>query len=346
LAKKVVEIAEFLKASVVGDGDAVIRNIKGLDEAEEGDLTFLANPKYRKRLETTRASAVLVAPGNELPAKTLIVVQDPYAALAKLLAWFYPPEETFTGISDRAVIEEGAIVAPDATLYPLAFVGKGARVEHRAVLYPGVAVGRNAVIGEDSILHPSVTVYRRCIIGKRVILHAGVVVGSDGFGYANPARENLKVPQVGIVQIDDDVEVGANTTIDRGTLGKTWIKSGVKIDNLVMIAHNVVIGENSVIVAQVGISGSTKLGRSVVLGGQAGLVGHITLGDGAMAAAKAGISKDVPAGQIIAGAPAIPHREWLRLQGTLSRLPEMRSKIIALSKKTEELEEQLKKTKS
>jgi UDP-3-O-[3-hydroxymyristoyl] glucosamine N-acyltransferase len=280
VAKKVAEIAAFLQGQVIGDGDAVIRNITGIDEAEEGDLTFLANPKYRKHLGSTRASAILVAPGSEASAKTLIVVQDPYASLARLLAWFYPPEETFTGVSDRTVIEEGAVVAPDAVVYPFVFVGKGARIEGGVVLHPGVVVGRGAVIGEESILHPNVTVYRQCIIGKRVILHAGVVVGSDGFGYANPARENLKVPQVGIVQIDDDVEVGANTTIDRGTLGKTWIKRGVKIDNLVMIAHNVVIGENSVIVAQVGISGSTRLGRSVVLGGQAGLVGHITLGDG------------------------------------------------------------------
>jgi len=346
LGKKVSEIAEFLRAEVVGDGSTDIRNIKGLDEAVEGDLTFLANPKYRKRLETTRASAILLAPGSKAPAKTLIVVPDPYTALARLLAWFYPPEETVSGISNRAVIEEGAAVAPEATVHPLVFVGRGARIERRAVLYPGVVVGRGAVIGEDSVLHPNVAVYRNCIIGKRVVLHAGVVVGSDGFGYANPAQENLKVPQIGIVQIDDDVEVGANTTIDRGTLGKTWIKRGVKIDNLVMIAHNVVIGENSVIVAQVGISGSTKLGRSVVLGGQAGLVGHITLGDGVMAAAKAGISKDDSPGQIIAGMPAIPHREWLRLQGTLSRLPEMRKKVSSLTKKIEELEAKLESTKS
>jgi UDP-3-O-[3-hydroxymyristoyl] glucosamine N-acyltransferase len=342
VGKKVLEIAEFLKAAVIGDKDVVIRDIKGIDEAVEGDLTFIANPRYRKKIESTRASAILVSPDTKKSPKTLIVVDDPYASLAKLLAWFYPREEAAEGISSLAFIEKGASVAEDAVIYPFVSVGSKARIESGAVLHPGVAVGREAVIGEKSVLYPNVTVYPGCLIGKRVILHAGVVVGSDGFGYANPGRENLKVPQVGIVQIDDDVEVGANTTIDRGTLGKTWIKRGVKIDNQVQIAHNVVIGENSIIVSMVGISGSTKLGRSVVLGGQAGLVGHITLGDGVMVAARSGVVKDVPSGQIVSGAPAVPHGEWLRIQAVISKLPEMRSTMLSLSKKIEELEERLK----
>jgi UDP-3-O-[3-hydroxymyristoyl] glucosamine N-acyltransferase len=343
VGKKVLEIAEFLKAAVIGDKDVVIRDIKGIDEAGEGDLTFIANPRYRKKIESTRASAILVSPDIKKSAKTLIVVDDPYASLAKLLAWFYPPrEEAAEGISSLAFIEKEAFIAEDAVIYPFVSVGRKARIESGAVLHPGVAVGREAVIGEQSVLYPNVTVYPRCLIGKRVILHAGVVVGSDGFGYANPGRENLKVPQVGIVQIDDDVEVGANTTIDRGTLGKTWIKRGVKIDNHVQIAHNVVIGENSIIVSMVGISGSTKLGRSVVLGGQAGLVGHITLGDGVMVAARSGVAKDVPSGQIVSGAPAVPHGEWLRIQAIISKLPEMRSTMLSLSKKIEELEERRK----
>ena len=178
-------------------------------------------------------------------------------------------------MSPDAFIDPEAVVEEGATVYAGAFVGKGAKIGRGAVLYPGVYVGPDAAVGEDSILYPNVTVYRRCLIGRRVVLHAGVVVGSDGFGFANPGVENRKVPQVGIVQIDDDVEIQANTTIDRGTLGKTWIQRGTKIDNLVQIAHNVVIGENSIIVAQVGISGSTRLGKRVIIGGQAGLVGHI-----------------------------------------------------------------------
>jgi UDP-3-O-[3-hydroxymyristoyl] glucosamine N-acyltransferase len=227
-------------------------------------------------------------------------------------------------------------------VYAGAFVGKGAKIAEGAILYPGVYVGPGAVVGEGSILYPNVTVYRRCLIGKRVILHAGVVVGSDGFGFANPGLENRKVPQVGIVQIDDDVEIQANTTIDRGTLGRTWIQRGAKIDNLVQIAHNVVIGENSIIVSQVGISGSTRLGKRVIIGGQAGLVGHINVGDNVMIAAQAGITKDIPASRIMSGSPAIPHRDWLRLNAHILRLPEMHKTLSELTKKIEELEKKLK----
>jgi UDP-3-O-[3-hydroxymyristoyl] glucosamine N-acyltransferase len=233
-------------------------------------------------------------------------------------------------------------VADGATVYAGAFVGRGANIGRGAVLYPGVYVGPDAAVDEDSILYPNVTVYRRCLIGRRVVLHAGVVVGSDGFGFANPGVENRKVPQVGIVQIDDDVEIQANTTIDRGTLGKTWIQRGAKIDNLVQIAHNVVIGENSIIVSQVGISGSTRLGKRVLIGGQAGLVGHINIGDNVMIAARAGVNKDIPASRIVSGTPAIPHTDWLRLSAHIQRLPEMHKTVLELKKKIEELEEKLK----
>ncbi len=342
MGKTLSEIAAFLQAAVVGDGAVEIRDIKGLDEAGEGDLTFLANPKYRKKIATTAASAILVSAPVEGTGKNFIVVKDPYAALARLLALFYPEERDFQGVSPAAFIGPGALVAEGATVYPGVYVGEGARVGRGTVLYPGVYVGHGASVGEDCTLYPNVTVYRRCLIGSRVILHAGVVVGSDGFGFANPGIENRKVPQVGIVQIDDDVEIQANTTIDRGTLGKTWIQRGAKIDNLVQIAHNVVIGENSIVVAQVGISGSTRLGKRVIIGGQAGLVGHIHVGDNVMIAARAGINKDIPASRIMSGAPAIPHTEWLRLNAHMMRLPEMHRTVQELRKKVEELEEKLK----
>lgn len=341
MGKTLSEIAAYLQASVVGDGAVEIRDIKGLDEAGEGDLTFLANAKYRKKIATTAASAILVSAPVEGTGKNFIVVKDPYAALARLLALFYPEERDFQGVSPAAFIGPGAAVADGATVYPGVYVGAGARVGRGTVLYPGVYVGHGASVGEDCILYPNVTVYRRCLIGSRVILHAGVVVGSDGFGFANPGIENRKVPQVGIVQIDDDVEIQANTTIDRGTLGKTWIQRGVKIDNLVQIAHNVVIGENSIVVAQVGISGSTRLGKRVIIGGQAGLVGHIHVGDNVMIAARAGINKDIPPSRIMSGAPAIPHAEWLRLNAHILRLPEMHKTVQELRKKIEELEKKL-----
>jgi len=343
LNKTLNEVAAFLGGDVSGDGEVSIERIRGIDEAGPGDLTFVANPKYRKKMETTGASAILVAPGTAYAGKNLLIVVDPYVALGQLLALFHPEEEETAGISENARIEEGADVSPEAIVYPGVHICRGARIERKAVLYPRVFIGRDAAVGEASILYPCVTVYRRCLIGRRVVLHAGVVVGSDGFGFARPGQENIKIPQVGHVQIDDDVEIGANTTIDRGTLGRTWIQRGVKIDNLVQIAHNVVIGEYSIIIAQVGISGSTQLGKGVVVGGQAGLVGHIRLGDHVMVAARSGVHKDIPPLQVVSGTPHMPHREWLKLEACLPKLPEMRGTLDALKRRVAALEEKLEK---
>ena len=343
MKKTLNEIAALLNGSVSGDGGIVIERIRGIDEAGPGDLTFVANPKYRKKMETTGASAILVVPGTSCAGKNLLIVGDPYVALGRLLALFHPEDEETPGISSNATVEAGADVSPEAVVYPGVHICSGARVEKQAVLYPGVFIGRDAAVGEASILYPGVTVYRRCRIGRRVVLHAGVVVGSDGFGFALPGRENRKIPQVGYVQIDDDVEIGANTTIDRGALGRTWIQRGVKIDNLVQIAHNVVIGEYSIIVAQVGISGSAQLGKGVVIGGQAGIVGHIRIGNGVMASARSGVHKDVPPGQIVAGSPHMPHREWLKMEACLPKLPEMRETLAALQRRVAALEEKTEK---
>jgi UDP-3-O-[3-hydroxymyristoyl] glucosamine N-acyltransferase len=343
--KTLSEIAAFLECSVSGDGGVVIEQIRGIDEASEGDITFAVNPKYRKKIETTGASGIIVAPGTACAGKNLLMVEAPYVALGRLLALYYPEDEEVVGISRNASVEAGADVSPEAVVYPGAHVCRGACIEKRAVLYPGVFIGRDAAVGEASILYPGVTVYRRCRIGRRVVLHAGVVIGSDGFGFALPGKENLKIPQVGYVQIDDDVEIGANTTIDRGTLGRTWIQKGVKIDNLVQIAHNVVIGEYSVIVSQVGIAGSAQLGKGVVIGGQAAIVGHIRIGDGVMAAARSGVHKNVPPGRIVAGAPHMPHRDWLKMEACLPKLPEMREALAALQRRVAVLEEREKEVK-
>ncbi len=336
--KKLREIAEHVGGTVVGDPDVFVSNMRGIDEAGEGDLTFIANPKYRNRLESTGASAIFVSPGVTSPGKNLIVTDDPYSAMAMSLTLLYPDEIPPAGVSDEAFVEPDADIGEGVTLYPGVYVGRKAKIGRGVLLYPGVVVGDDATVGEGSILYPNVVVYKGCTIGKRVILHAGVIVGADGFGFANPGADNRKVPQVGIVQIDDDVEVGANTTIDRGTLGKTWIQRGVKIDNLVQIGHNVVIGENSIIVAQVGISGSTKLGKSVILGGQVGIVGHITIGDNVMVGAQSGVHESVPPNQVVSGYPHMQHRTWLRVQACTERLPEMRKTVNALLKRVEQLE--------
>jgi UDP-3-O-[3-hydroxymyristoyl] glucosamine N-acyltransferase len=264
-------------------------------------------------------------------------VADPYAALGRLLTLFYPLEHGRSGVSPDAYIEEGAIVSPGATIFPRAFIGKGAKIEKGVVIYPGVFIGNDSFIGENSILYANVTVYHSCIIGKRVILHSGVVVGADGFGFAAPGKDNTKIPQVGIVQIDDDVEIGANTTIDRAAMGRTWIQRNVKIDNLVQIAHNVVIGENSAIAAQVGISGSTKLGKSVMVGGQTGMAGHINIGDNVIIAARSGLHRDIESHQTIGGAPPLPYQQWIKLEALKLKLPEMKKTIAELVKKVEEL---------
>ncbi|HPX10780.1 MAG TPA: UDP-3-O-(3-hydroxymyristoyl)glucosamine N-acyltransferase [Syntrophales bacterium] len=341
MTKTLGEIASHVGAAVVGDATVPVRHIRGLQEAEEGDLTFFTNPRYRSLLERTRASAILVPKGIDVPGKNLVVADDPYVAFARLLNLFYPEKRPAPGIRVGAWISPGARIQEGATVYPGAYVGERARIGAGTVLYPGVFVGDEAEIGEESVLYPNVSVYRRCRIGNRVILHAGVVVGSDGFGFAGPGRENLKVPQTGIVQIDDDVEIGANTTIDRGTLDKTWIKRGVKVDNLVQIAHNVIIDEYSIVVAQVGISGSSKLGKGVILGGQVGVVGHIEIGDHAMVAAKTGIHKAVPAGRIVSGYVQMPHQEWLKTVACFPKLPEMRKTLTSLRKRIGELEEKL-----
>ena len=338
VSTKLREIARHVGGTVVGDADVSVCNVRGIDEAGEGDLTFIANPKYKDRIETTRASAIIVSPGVTTPGKNLIVTDDPYSALAESLTLLYPDEEIPAGISGRAVVEDDADIDEGATLYPGVYVGKKARIERGVVLYPGVVVGHDVVVGEGSILYPKVVVYKGCTIGKRVILHAGVVVGADGFGFANPGADNRKVPQIGTVQIDDDVEVGANTTIDRGTLGKTWIQKGVKIDNLVQIGHNVVVGENSVIVAQGGIAGSTKLGRGVVLGGQVGVAGHLTIGDHVMVGAQSGVHESVSSAQIVSGTLHMPHQTWLRAQACMPHLPEMRKSINSMLKRVEHLE--------
>ena len=338
MKKNLQDIAALISGQVIGNPDAIVRDIRPLEEASEGDLTFIASKRYVKLLKTTGATAILAQPGTEAEGKNLILCADPYAAFAKLLALFYPLDHGATGISPEAFIEEGALVSDQAILFPRCVISRGARIDRGAVIYPGAFIGRNAVIGEDSVLYANVSVYHHCVIGKRVILHSGAVIGADGFGFAAPGVANLKVPQVGIVLIDDDVEIGANTTVDRATLGKTWIQRNVKIDNLVQIAHNVVIGENSAIAAQAGISGSTKIGKSVMIGGQVGIVGHISIGDHVQIGAASSVHKDIPAGMVGGGTPFLPYKDWLKVEVTKAKIPEMRAQLQQLLKRMDQAE--------
>jgi UDP-3-O-[3-hydroxymyristoyl] glucosamine N-acyltransferase len=311
-----------------------------LEAAGEGDLSFLANPKYVPWLARTRASAVVVAPSHEAAPLNLLVVGNPYLAWARICGLFYEWPYALRGVSEQALIAEGAQVAEGATVYPLAYVGAGARIGPGAVIFPHVFVGDGASVGEESILYANVSLMAGCRVGARCIVHSGATIGSDGFGFApeRPGGPYHKVPQLGTVVIEDDVEVGAGVTIDRAALGVTRIGRGTKIDNLVQVAHNVDIGEDCLLVAQVGISGSTKLGRGVTLAGKVGVVGHVTIGDGATVGALSGVAKDVPPGGKVTGIPAIEHGQWLRSQAVVSKLPDLLRRIHVLERRIEELE--------
>lgn len=337
----VADLARRLGAECDGDGSAVVRGVAGIREAQPGDVTFVANMRYAAEVARTRAAAVIVARGWDRPsAAPLLRVENPDAAFAEAAALFAPPPPP-----DPEGIHPTAVMAPDAELGrevrvgPFVVIESGARIGDRTVLMAHAVVGHGVEIGPDCRIYPHVSIRERCRIGARVILHNGAVIGSDGFGYiADNDGVRRKIPQLGIVVIGDDAELGANVTVDRARFGKTVIGRGVKIDNLVQIAHNVVIGDHSVIVAQVGIAGSTTIGSRVILAGQVGVSGHLEIGDGAVVGAQAGVSKDVPAGAVMLGAPAIPMDRFKRIHAYTMRLPELRAQLEQLARRVEALE--------
>lgn len=335
------ELAERVGGRVIGDPAAEVGSVAPIEAASAGDLSFLANPKYLPWLETTGATAVIVSPRHTQAKTNLLVVDNPYLAWARLLGLFASWPYRHQGISEAAFIDPAAEVSPEATVWPLAYIGAGARVARGAAVFPHVFVGEGCSVGEQTILYPNVTVYAGCSIGARVIVHAGAAIGSDGFGFApeRPGGPYHKVPQLGTVVIEDDVEIGAGVTIDRAALGTTRVGRGTKIDNLVQIGHNVEVGEHSILIAQVGVSGSTKLGRSVVLAGKVGVIGHVTIGDGVMVGAMSGVARDIPAGARYSGAPAQEHGHWLRVQSVVGKLPELVERIRKLERRLKELEE-------
>ena len=323
------QLAQMLHGRVEGNPDALIDRPSRIEEGGAGSISFLANPKYEEHLYTTTATAVLVAEDFELrkPVKaTLIRVPDVYAALAFLLERFGEEQKrSMSGVSERAEVHPGAVVEEGAYIGPFVVVERGARIAKGARLIAQVYVGENATVGEDSVLHAGVRVYRDCRIGRRCILHSNAVIGSDGFGFA-PQEDGSyrKVPQLGYVELEDDVEIGANTVIDRATMGATLIQKGVKLDNLIQVAHNVKIGKHTVIAAQTGIAGSTQIGSHAQIGGQVGFVGHIRVADGVKIQAQSGVAGPIEEeGSAWYGSPAIPYRQFLRSYAVFKQLPEL-----------------------
>jgi len=341
--KTLQELADFIGGEVIGDPRLVVSGISSLDAAQEGEITFVAQPKYIPQAHKTRASAVIVPQNIEDITKPLIVTENPYLAYAKIATLFHQHPPVPRGVSEGAVVGEQTRIGKDVSIYPMAFIGNKVTIADRVVIYPHTFIGDESFVDQDTIIYSHVSIRERCRIGKRVIIHSGTVVGSDGFGFAPDGSRYHKIPQVGTVQIDDDVEIGANNTIDRGALGRTWIKRGVKTDNLVHIAHNVVVGEDTLLVAQVGVSGSTTIGNHVTLAGQVGVVGHLTIGDNTMVGAKTGVSASLPANSIVSGYPHMPHRQWLKSSRCFPLLPEMRKKLSRLEEQLKNLEEALDK---
>jgi UDP-3-O-[3-hydroxymyristoyl] glucosamine N-acyltransferase len=339
-AYNIDEIASMVGGDVLGDGSIEIRGVAGIKEAEEGQITFLANPLYESYLSTTKASAVIAAEGNGSFHGAVIRIENPYLAFLKVVRLFAdtPMEKYGRGVHPTAIIPEGVRLGKDVSVGAYVVMDEDVVVGDRTTILPLACINEGVRIGDDCLIYPHVTIREKCEIGSRVILHSGAVIGSDGFGYARDGDEHHKIPQIGIVRIEDDVEIGANTTIDRATTGVTLIGRGSKLDNLVQIAHNVVIGENSVLAAQVGISGSTELGKNVVLAGQAGLVGHINVGDGARVGAQGGVTKSIPAGTSVSGYPAREHSFARRICAATARLPDLLKEFRNLQNRVDALE--------
>jgi UDP-3-O-[3-hydroxymyristoyl] glucosamine N-acyltransferase len=333
------DIATRLECRLDGDGAIDILRVAGIEEAGPGDLTFFANAKYAEELRTTRASAVILGEQADAAPCAMLRSRHPYLAFAKAVALFADAWRPAPGIHPLASVESGAVVAPDASVGPFAVVGEGARIGARTVLHPHAVVGRHAEIGDDCVLHSHVSIRERVRIGHRVVLQNGAVVGSDGFGFARtPQGTHYKIPQVGGVVVEDDVEIGANAAIDRPAVGETRIGAGSKIDNLVQVAHGVTIGRNVLLAAQVGIAGSTTLEDHVTLAGQVGVAGHLTVGKGVVATAQTGIPNSVDAGAFVSGYPAIANRDWLKSSAIFRKLPELRKAISDLERRIVELE--------
>ncbi|HAL91837.1 MAG TPA: UDP-3-O-(3-hydroxymyristoyl)glucosamine N-acyltransferase [Verrucomicrobia bacterium] len=337
------ELAAKLGAVLEGDPGTVLRGVADLRAAGAGQVSFAGNPKYLPEVAASGASAVIVPKEAAVPSPrpALLRVADADAAFAAACAFFAPPPVVQPrGVHPQALVSPQAKLGADVSVGAFAVVEAGAEIGAGTTLYPQTYVGREAKLGQDCLLYPFASVRERCVLGDRVILHNGAVIGSDGFGYAVDAQGvRTKIPQTGIVALEDDVEIGANTTVDRARFGETRVGKGTKVDNLVQIAHNCVIGEHSVLCAQMGMAGTTTLGRHVICAGQAGLAGHLTVGDGAVVGAQAGVSKDLPGGQMYLGAPAVPRMEFGKSLAHVAGIPRLKEQLKALEARLSALEQ-------
>ncbi len=334
------EIADLIGAQLRGDPGMRVVGVASLEEANPDQISFIGHSRYMQAAAASRAAAFIVEASFAELDRPLLLCANPHLAFAQALRLFAEPAKHFSGVHDSAFLGPGIQFGEDVAVEALAWVGAHSRIGPRTVIFGAAYVGDGVCIGADCLIHPRAVILDRCILGDRVVVHSGAVIGSDGFGFAQNAQgHHIKIPQTGIVQIDDDVEIGANCTIDRATLGKTRIQTGTKIDNLVHIAHNVSIGEHCLLVAQVGIAGSTQLGNHVVLAGQTGVNDHITIGDGARVAAKSAVAHSIQAGEDMLGIPAVPIKEWMRTYGNLRRLSLYRSQLKELSERVKGLEQ-------
>jgi len=332
------ELAALVGGKVIGNGNLRVTGLNAIERAESGEITFATSPQAAQKLAGSRAAACIVSPEIKDPVLPAIQVDNPDFAAAVIHNHFLARPFQAQGIHPSAHIGTDCLIPAEVSIGPLACIGDRVRLGLRVTIYPGAVVGDDAEIGDDTILYANVTIAERTVIGSRVIIHSGAAIGSDGFGYAtDKSGQHLKKPQVGNVRIDDDVEIGANTCVDRAAFGTTRIRKGVKIDNLVMVAHNVDIGENSILVGQVGIAGSTTLGRNVLLGARAGLAGHLQIGDRVMVAAMSGVHGDLADGSVVGGVPAFDIKKWGRATAAYARLPDMLKEIRQLRREIDRL---------
>jgi UDP-3-O-[3-hydroxymyristoyl] glucosamine N-acyltransferase len=335
---KLSEIALKTDCQMIGDQDVEIIRVAGIDEAGLGDLTFVSNRKYISHIKNTKASAIIL--GEDMPSVEIpnLRTKDPYMAFARALELFYDPPRLESGIHPTAVIAEGVELGVNACVGAYSVIGKECKIGRSTAIHPHVVLYPGVIIGNDVVLHSHVIVREDCQIGNRVVLQNGVVIGGDGFGFAPTKGGSFyKICQTGRVLIEDDVEIGANTTIDRAAVGDTIIRHGAKLDNLVQVGHGAQVGEDCVLAAQVGLAGSTRLGRNVWVGGQAGFAGHLEVGDKAIITAQSGTSHDIPAGAVVSGSPAIENAVWLRSTAAFSKLPDLIRKVRDLEKQIEQL---------